>query len=117
MNFLSHLQLEHRLLIVDADEDVSDDELVLVGRELELRPESRIANSATDRRGSFGIDELGQLGSGAVVPDEVGTLHVGVQDLQNLRKDFENVNLPLLPVETEYPGLISRESQANVFLL
>ena len=112
-----YLELKHWLMIVNPDEDVAHDELAFVCRKLELGPEGRITNAASDGRRPFAVDEFRQLGSRAVVPDEVGTLHVGVQDLQNLRKYFENVNLPLLSVETEYPGLISRESQGNVFLL
>ena len=112
-----YLELKHWLMIVNPDEDVAHDELAFVCRKLELGPEGRITNAASDGRRPFAVDEFRQLGSRAVVPDEVGTLHVGVQDLQNLRKYFENVNLPLLSVETEYPGLISRESQGDVFLL
>jgi hypothetical protein len=85
--------LEHGHLIEDPDKNVSDDELILVRRKLELGSEGRIANSPPDRRGPFRLDELGQLGSCAVVPDQVGTLDVRVQDFQNLKiVDIRNLS-------------------------
>ena len=87
-----YLELKHWLMVVNPDEDVTHDELAFVCRKLELGPEGRITNAASDGRRPFAVDEFRQLGSRAVVPDEVGTLHVRVENLQDLERIWNEEN-------------------------
>ena len=87
-----YLELKHWLMVVNPDEDVAHDELAFVCRKLELGPEGRITNAASDGRRPFAVDEFRQLGSRAVVPDEVGTLHVRVENLQDLERIWNEEN-------------------------
>ena len=76
---LSLCDLEVRLLVVDFDEDVADDQLVLVGAELELGPEAGVAGPSSHRRRPLLLDEIRQLCPGRVVPHDVGVAGVGVE--------------------------------------
>lgn len=67
------------MLVVYPEEDVSDDELVGVGGELEVGAEGGVAGAAPHRGVSLRLQELGQLRPGAVVPHQVRSLRVGVK--------------------------------------
>ena len=79
-----YLKLKHGLLIVDTDENVTNNDFVFMSGEFEFTSKTWVAGSPTNRRSSFVFQKVSEFSSGSIVPNQIGALNIGIEKLQNL---------------------------------